>query len=173
MVLAIWRGRLNLLWLTFITKAKAPDTGSTSGGAGVGSLSFDTLFSDISSSRPQQQVQIQLHWSEYVHGKWTNRISTDVKKSESINVFEGFDPSQVHLHVSKETDTNGDEGALKVHVDFPIIYDIAWIFGEIFAALAGKDPSQIQRANHTFRITSKNCDPVFSSAFYEAPPPMP
>jgi hypothetical protein len=173
MVLAIWRGRLNLLWLTFVTKAKAPDTGASSGAGGVGSLSFGTLFSDISSSRPQQQVQIQLHWSEYVQGKWTNRISTDVKNSEAINVMEGFDPSQVHLHVSKEIDSNGDEGALKVHVDFPIIYDIAWILGEIFAALAGKDPSQIQRANHTFRITSKNCDPVFSSAFYEAPPPMP
>jgi hypothetical protein len=173
MVLAIWRGRLNLLWLTFVTKAKAPDNGSGSGGTGVGSLSFDTLFSDISSSKPQQQVQIQLHWSEYVHGKWTNRLSTDVKKSEAINVLEGFDPSQVHLHVSKEIDSSGEEGALKVHVDFPFIYDLGWILGVIFAELAGRDPSTIQRANHTFRITSKNCDPVFSSAFYEPAPPMP
>ncbi|HLJ88497.1 MAG TPA: neuraminidase-like domain-containing protein [Candidatus Angelobacter sp.] len=172
-VLAKWRGRLNMLWLTFITKAKAQDSGSSAGSGGVGTLPFDSLFSDISNSKPQQQVQIQLHWSESVEGKWTSRISTDVKNAEAINVADGFDPSQVHIHVSKELDAGGNEGALRIHVDFPEGYDVGWAIGEIFIALLGGDPNSLQRANHTFRITSKNCDPDFSAKYYEAPPPMP
>lgn len=172
-VLAVWRGRLNLLWLTFISKAQAPSPPPGPNDPKATDLSVNGLESAIVKNNAQKQVQIQLHWSEYIQGKWTNRISTDVAKSETIDVQDDFEPRQVHLHVSKEVDDNGNEGALKVHVDFPHIYDIIWGLGQGFATLEGRDPSSVQRANHAFRITSKNCDPDFSSAYYESPPPMP
>ena len=118
-------------------------------------------------------MKVQLHWCEFVQGKWTQPISTDLTRSEALDVLDDFDARGVHLHVSKEVDASGVEGALKVHVDFPAIYDEIYMLLFLVAAFSGIDPNTIQRTNHTFRITSKNCAPDFSSAYYESAPEMP
>ena len=79
-MLAIWRGRLNIFWLTFVTEAQAPPA-TAHESARIGSLPFDTICRAASpGGNAQTQIQIQLHWSEYVQGKWSNRISTDLNK---------------------------------------------------------------------------------------------
>ena len=142
-VLALWRGRLNVFWLTFITKAQPSTPASGDTATGVGNVNFDTLVADIFTGRPQQQVQIQLHWTEYVQGKWTNRISSDLNRFQPIDVADVFSPDRdVYVHVDKETDSAGNEGALRVLVDFNG-YDS--FFG--------------------FRVTSKNCAPDFGEQY--------
>jgi hypothetical protein len=176
--LAIWRGRLNIFWLTFVTKAepRAPRGGS----GAVSALDFNTLSGDIVTSTPQKLVHAQLHWSEHVLGKWTGRISSDVERSEAIRVHDDFNTRTVHLHVSKEADAQGNEGAVRIHLDFPMVYEteyyvsfVVMLFvlafetdkkkaAEITAAIAA-----LPRANHAFRVTSKNCDPDFRSVYWE------
>jgi hypothetical protein len=120
---------------------------------------------------------VQLHWSEYLQGKWTNRISSDVEKSDLIAVHEDFDPRTVHIRVSKEM-AQGNEGAIRIYLDFPAIYEDdyysarweaerQWAYDYYHrpdALPADKEAiDSIQWANHVFRVTSKNCNPDFRS----------
>jgi hypothetical protein len=147
----VWRGRLNLFWVTFLVKA-SPSTGG---------FSFRTLADQtISSADPDKQVQLQLHWSEYSQGKWSNRISTDLSRAEVIATTPDFDPNHVHVHVSKEF-TNGEEGAVRIHVDLP----------HVDTQNDGEHPSLLDP--RTFRVTGKNCDPDFSFNYWENPPFVP
>jgi hypothetical protein len=185
-VLAVWRGRLNVFWLSFVTKAQAPAPSNASNGA-VASLQFNQLSTDIFTGKPQKQVQVQLHWSELIQGKWTTRISSDVEKSELIAVHDDFDPRTVHVHVSKEMES-GNEGAIRIHLDFPAVYEAEYwsaYFGWLFQlfwdtqfrpwAVAADNAAlaSLQRANHAFRVTSKNSNPDFRSAYWEAPQQVP
>src|SRR5262249_51618070 len=70
-VLAVWRGKLNLFWATFIPLAQGPQASSGSTSGPVGNLSFGDLTADVFSARAQSQYRIQLHWSEYFKGKWS------------------------------------------------------------------------------------------------------
>jgi hypothetical protein len=167
--LAVWRGKLNLFWLTFVTRQQGAPAPSGSDSTTVANLSFTSLADRIYAASAQEQIQVQLNWSEYFQDTWSERLSTDINKSDIINVQTGFDPSQVHLHISKEP----DDAAILVHLDFPEIYDIIYIIGVIVAILTGRDPSTVQRANHAFRITSKNSDAAFSGRLWSAPPEMP
>ncbi|HEU4891609.1 MAG TPA: neuraminidase-like domain-containing protein [Vicinamibacterales bacterium] len=175
--LAMWRGRINVFWLTFITKTE-PRTPRGGTGA-VASLDFNTLTGDIVTTTPQKLVQVQLHWSERVLGKWSTRISSDVERSELIRVHDDFDPRTVHVHVSKETDAQGNEGAIRIHLDFPDKYEVEYFFSvmALFFMLAfEQNPKKradleaaiaaLSRANHAFRVTSKNCDPDFRSDYW-------
>jgi hypothetical protein len=183
--LALWRGRLNVFWLTFVIKAQAPPAPSGHGATGVGSLRFDDLTSDIFSAKPQKQVQVQLHWSEFVQGKWTTRISTDVNKSDAIDVLDGFETRNVHIHVSKETDSSGAEGAIKIHVDFPDLGPLYSLFNQqanifksigrmdIYAEFASQAAALRPFASRAFRVTSKNCDPDFNPDYWEQAPFQP
>jgi hypothetical protein len=177
--LAIWRGRLNIFWLTFVLKAQAPTPSSGNDPTGVGGLGFDALTTDIFTGKPQKQVQVQLHWVEYFQGKWSNRISTDVAKSDEIDVLDTFDPSyrDVHIHVTKEVDSSGNEGAVKIHVDFPDYGSVFSYLSQLLSSIPVNNPAyaQIQGlanqyrtwASRTFRVTSKNCDPDFKPEYWE------
>jgi hypothetical protein len=179
MALAIWRGRLNLFWLTFVVKAQAP-TPKPGQGVQVTSLGINDLERAVSTT-PQKQIQIQLHWSDFVQGKWTNRISTDVTKSEQINVGDDFDPRQVHIRVSnKERDSSGNEGAIRVHVDLPGKGPLYWEAKQKANLAQGTTASSYWTylaeelspySNRAFRKTSKNSDPDFRKDYYEPPPP--
>ena len=182
--IAVWRGRINIFWLSFVTKAQAPPPTTNHSGGAVSGLDFGSLAGDIFTGAPQKQIQVQLHWSELVQGKWTNRISSDVEKSELISVHDDFDQRSLHIHVSKEMDAQGNEGAIRIHLDFPAVYEQEYwtrrgYLTELYmydslhhsgavardlAALA-----ELPRANHAFRVTSKNCNPDFRSDYWIAP----
>ena len=180
--LAIWKGRLNVFWLTFHTQAQAPAP-PPAGGSPVTSLGFGDLADSISSAKSQKMVQVQLHWCEYYQGKWSKRISSDINKYPPIAVKDNFDISQVYIRITKEGDASVGEGALKVHVDFPIdsIADPAYLtaafayvaiaVAEGIFGIADTDPAPLP--NYSFRVTSKNCDLVMNSDFLNHAPKNP
>jgi len=175
--LAVWRGRLNLFWVTFIAQPQPPQTGAGSTTDGVGGLSFTQLTGDIFTTKAQQRYQLQLHWADYQQGKWSKPIASDVSKSSPIGVSDGFVPSMTYLRVSTETTDTGSEGAINIHLDFPLGYIadgafwgawVGWLFGAIFG-VGGPEPFP----NYVFRVTSKNCDPIVASSFYDYGPTNP
>ncbi len=185
--LAIWRGRLNLFWLTFVTKTR-PRSASAAGGGPVSNLDFATLSGDIVDNTPQKLIQVQLHWSDCLQGKWTNRVSSNVEKSELIAVHDDFEPRDAHIHVTKEIDAQGNEGAVRIHLDFPDAYERQYSRARAALELRLRRdrkhrPEAVEadlaklaalpRANHAFRVTSKNCDPDFRSSYWQAPQASP
>ncbi len=148
--LVIWKGRLNVFWATFISQAKTPQSSGTGPGGSVSSLTFDDLSGAIAGAAAIPQVKVQLHWIEYYQGKWSNRISTDIDRYDPIIVPQDFNPSNVLIHVSKEVDSNGNEGAVRIHLDFAYPDD-----------------------GVSFRVTSKNCAPDFSESYWEQAQSLP
>lgn len=77
-VLAIWRGKLNIFWVTFVTKSKAqPAPTASPGGTPASGLNYGQLANGVYAGAAQAQVQLQQHWVEYFQGAWSDRISTD------------------------------------------------------------------------------------------------
>lgn len=182
--LAVWKGRLCVFWVTFISTPEAPDSSTAVPNDGqLVSLTFSDLAGNINAAKATPKMKVQLHWSEYFQGKWSNRISSDINKYDPVQVPDGFDPKSVYIHVSKEVDSEGCEGAVRVHLDFPDVL-IDWIFtvalpiGQTMA-LALRPASGIwgRKVNvgggHSFRVTSKNCNPDFGSQYWQPDPFMP
>ncbi len=181
-VQAIWRGRLNLFWVTFI-QTTAPPAASTDNDKSVANLTFGELSQKLSTVNAQIKVQVQLHWIEYFQGKWSNRISTDVNASSTVAVHNPFDASTVYIHVSKEINADQSEGAVKIHLDFPIGFVYQAINAVASAALAAGDTLFYNTlepiaatykpfANRSFRVTSKNCAPDCDLQYWEPAPEM-
>jgi len=151
-VLVVWQGRLNIFWVTFIKQHQPPQKpGPAQANDPVAAnIKFNDLAGDIvTTASPQAMVQFQLHWVEYFQGKWSNRISSNLNKSQPIPVPQDFDPNDVLIHVSKEVDSSGSEGAVRIHLD-------------------------THRPNDgvSFRVTSKNCDPAFDEEYWLPAPEM-
>jgi len=148
----VWRGRINLFWLTFSTQVEGPGAPSTDTDTKpVGEMTFQTLSNKLYAAESKLHFQAQLHWSEYFQGKWSNPVATDFRGAPSIEVNADFDPDRdVYIHVSKEVDADGVERAAKIHLD-----------------LQGYDEFR------AFRVTSKNADPDYGEVYWEATPPMP
>jgi hypothetical protein len=153
--LVVWRGRVNLFWVTFMPTGQPPsspaqDPADTTAAA---SLPFSQLASRMFSARAKPQVKVQLHWAEYFQGKWSDRISTDMARYDAINVSGRFNANKdVYIHVSKEMNA-GEEGAVRIHLDFTLIDDSG--------ALVVGAP------NYAFRVTSKNCQPDLGTQYWE------
>ena len=141
--LVIWKGRLNIFWVTFIPQPQPPQASASTGSGTVSNLTFDQLAGAIYSAQAIPQVQVQLHWIEYVQGKWTNCISSEVNFSSVITTnVNNFNPdSKIYIHVKKEVDNAGNEGAVKIILDYDVGY--------------------------AFRVTSKNCSPDFNHLYWE------
>jgi hypothetical protein len=164
-VLAIWKGRLNIFWVTFAAKsqAQAPPPADPSGKPASG-LSFADLADKISTVAPRAQVQAQLHWCEYFQAKWSDRISTDINDYPPIDVFDGFDPNKhAYIHVAKEADSGGNEGAVLVQLDLQVTNPAT-------SSSAAKFRVHVRPtfAYYGFRVTSKNCNPGFSAEYGQA-----
>ena len=113
-VLAVmWKKRLHLFWLTFIKK------------------------NDPNSM--MIRLEIQLNWSEYYQGTWTNRESGEIS-NPIVKEFCMYSNSHkdvtmdVTIHAYKEYDEKDDEKALYIHIGVPF-------------------------SDKTFRIVSKNSPP--------------
>jgi len=183
-VLAVWKGRLCVFWVTFISKPEAPDApASNPNDPKVTGLSFSQLASNISAVKAKPKMQVQLHWSEYFQNKWSPRISSDFNKYATVTVPEGFDPKSVYIHLSKDVDAEGKEGGVRIHLDFPDVIE-DWTFTVVppmaqTMALTRLGPGGIfggkvnVGGGHSFRVTSKNCNPDFGAQYWQGNPFMP
>jgi hypothetical protein len=176
--LAVWRGRLHVLWVSFIAQ---PAPTSTSLGSGVSTnqasaLTLDQIGSIASNAQAHQRYQLQLHRTEYLQGKWSNPVSSELSGSPPIGVTNDFDPSTVRIRVSKETAQDGSEGALDIHLDFAkaTIADWDYRFAEGIWWSNGKAASFPEPLPiYVFRVTGRNSHPQLSLAFFEFGPPNP
>jgi hypothetical protein len=103
----VWRDRLYLFWVTFMEKAQQP----------TGDKTIDPT-KEITLPAVKKDVEAQLHWSEYMEGKWTTRESGDFNAPSAV-VAKGlttFDPKSVFVHVTKEPDEDGEERGVYVHL---------------------------------------------------------
>jgi hypothetical protein len=182
-VLAVWKGRLCVFWVTFISMPEAPQaTAANPNEPKVTSLSFGQLASSINAGKAKPKMQVQLHWSEYFQNKWSPRISSDFKKYEPVTVPEGFDPKSVYIHVSKDIDAEGNEGGVRIHLDFPDVIEYWTItvtppiatMALTHGGLGGPFGGRVNvGGGHSFRVTSRNCNPDFSAQYWQADPFMP
>ena len=163
-VAVIWRGRLTVFWLTFVVQggpsaamsAPAPShSDGTTNDSKLTDLSFGDLAIVASSAKPPTTVQIQLNWSEYYQQKWTPRKSSDLNRFAPHQVGDDFDPvSDIYVHASIDTDANGEETAVRIHMDFgkaPV---------PLFDFFSGN-------SGLAFRLTGKNSEPVCSVAYWQ------
>jgi GH18 family chitinase len=118
----VWRDRLHLFWLTFAPMSQPPTTAPQGTGSDSGTHVADMTFSELSgnlfSTRPPKQNKMQLNWSEYFQGKWTDRRSSDLNREGFRIVADDFDPSSTYIHVSKEYDDSGNEGAVLIQLSY-------------------------------------------------------
>ena len=180
--LAVWKGRLNLFWVTYIMQAQSAPPPPT-GGKPVTSLGIGDIVNGIVSSVPTTLVQPQLHWCEYYQGKWSTPIASDTNKYQPVPVGSGFIPSQIYIRITKDLDASGNEGALKVHLDFPTgsVADPNYIFAlelyfislQLEFGFGVGSPGPFPEPSYSFRITSKNCDLVLNDDFYNYAPMNP
>jgi hypothetical protein len=136
-VCVVWRGRLNLFWLTFTPSNQPP-------------------LDPKNPPPPQPQYLVQLNWSEYFQGKWGTALTFDTK---TIDVATYYDVDATWLvYVTKEVDSNGNEGAVNITFYDPI---------------GGQqvDPNY-PNSVYSFRVTGRNCDPGLFPAG-SSPPNMP
>ncbi len=104
----VWRDRLYLFWVTFLEKPQQ----STS----------DTPIPDptrgVIIPAPKKDIEVHLHWSEYVNGEWNARESSQVSIPSPVVVRDVvyFDPTKVFVHVSKEHDVEGTELGVSIHL---------------------------------------------------------
>ena len=180
--LAMWKGRLNLFWVTFITQTQPP-TPPPAGGKAITSLGFGDISDQIYSTAAKTLVLPQLHWSEYYQGKWSNPISSDTKRYAPVGVAANFDINQIRIRINKEGSESVGEGAVKVILDFPsgaiedftftlalLEYWLSHRIGRGFGVPSGPAPLA---PNYAFRITSKNCDLVLNPDFGNLEPANP
>ena len=147
-VAVMWRGRLNIFWLTFAIRgattppvqaalASADPTPATTK---LTDLRFSDLGPMVVNAKPDRTVQIQLNWSEYYQRKWTPRRSSDINRFPAFSVSDSFNPtSSVYVRASIDTDANGDETAVRIHMD---------------------------GIGQAFRLTGKNSEPACGPAYW-------
>lgn len=127
----VWQDRLYLFWVTFMEKAK-PSTGN---------LQIDYKTPVSVPATVEKEVEAQLHWSEYLQGKWSTRKSGgfNMPDSQKIKANISTDLRNVFIHVSKEPYENGEERGVYIHLSQP--------FNQAFY-LAGRN-STPEKANYS------------------------
>lgn len=102
----VWRDRLYLFWVTFADQADPnPSTGTATGSKKLTDVTLTEVMTDLKAVVAQKQVDVQLHWSEYLNGEWTTRESGGFSGVITRTVPTSFRRSSVFVHVSKEYDT--------------------------------------------------------------------
>lgn len=64
-------------------------------------LTLSQIRAGMLSTIAYKQVEVQLHWTEYLHGEWSTPESGGPGASLSAPVHFGFDPREAFIHVSK------------------------------------------------------------------------
>jgi hypothetical protein len=107
----IWRDRLYLFWVTFVEKAGKPVGDST-----ASTKVTDLTMGQVAGLEPSKQVDVQLHWCEYLNGEWTTQEAGGMPMATKATVTSDFTPGSVFVHVSLE---RGGDGVY-VHLGDPI-----------------------------------------------------
>lgn len=134
----IWRNRLYLFWLTFKDKANenaAPEQKNekdkANGNAApeqknekLCSKDAPSLMADLKTAGALKELEVQLHWSEYLQGVWSTSESSGFIPVVKWGGSDGYKPQTVEtnfdfgtafVHVSKAYEA-GEERGVYVHL---------------------------------------------------------
>ena len=113
-----WCGAIGLylFWVTFMDKPSQKvgsgdnkETGSQ-GENTIASLKLSELIHKVTKGYERTELDLQLHWSEYLQGEWSTHsrlvAATHYSnyKLEPVTVQMNFDPGSVIVYVEKITD---------------------------------------------------------------------
>ncbi len=159
----VWRDRLYLFWVTFMDKPienPQPAPGNTS--TSLANLTLGDAVNSMLGMAAHKNIEVQLHWSEYLQGEWSTHQSSpffvvmspilvtfrrllDSTLDPTLKVPSGFNLADVFIHVSKESySSDGQERGLYVHLKGPEFFQ------------------------HSFYVAGRNSVPAEGS--YQAPP---
>lgn len=105
----VWRDRLYLFWVTSMEKAAQSNV----------TLTIDTT-KPVTITAVQKELEVQLHWSEYLEGNWSTRESGGFSTSLRGSIDDTYDPKSMFIHVTKEPYENGEERGVYIHLSDPI-----------------------------------------------------
>jgi ABC toxin-like protein/neuraminidase-like protein/virulence plasmid A protein len=85
----VWRDRLYLFWVTFMDKPNEnprvpispdnqPRVGATRSNQKLGDFTLPGIISEVKEINGGKHVDMQLHWSEYLEGEWSPRVSGEI-----------------------------------------------------------------------------------------------
>lgn len=107
----MWRDRLHLFWVTFMEKPQPNPQAANNvqEGDSVGKVARAMM-----ANVPLNRVEVQLSWSEYFEGKWSEQRSSafiDSQRPPSAS----FNSQAVSVHVTRDFE-DGEEGAVRIHL---------------------------------------------------------
>jgi peptidoglycan hydrolase-like protein with peptidoglycan-binding domain len=119
----VWRDRLYLFWVTFLEKADPnamlpvdPKEGGKD--KTIAESKVSEVTNSVKGIVANKVVEAQLHWSEYLEGKWSTHESGGSTASLSTTVPLDFDRREVYIHVSKRYEDEEERG-VKIHLGGP------------------------------------------------------
>ena len=139
----VWRGRLHLFWVTFLQSSDDSASNPASSGSGAfvtlepaglrfglggGSGPSKHKEPDLASSTAgeirsrtaakgvSRRVDVQLHWSEYLKGRWSPPTAGGFGRVSTYTTNGVFDPASVFVHSSTLYSDDGDEAGVQIHL---------------------------------------------------------
>lgn len=98
-VIAVWQGRLNLFWLTFLPKSK-DNTNSDE--------TVEAARNKSVAEAVQKEVAIQLNRSEYLQGQWSTRESSSPDAAINFSVRNDYVNSDIFIYLHKEIEDGSE-----------------------------------------------------------------
>jgi len=163
----VWRDRLYLFWVTFMDK---PDANGQPGGKtkSLAAASLSDLMSDAKAAGGSKQIDVQLHWCEYLQGEWTAAESGEFFPVMAPTVSFGFGGSNVANLTAGSLNLGEGFGIfITLPLTVPMSFDPRYVFihvskepyesGEergVFIHLKG--PANFQ---HAFYLAGRNSAP--------------
>ena len=168
----VWRGRLQLFWLTFLPAGGQSEEAKNT--------TFEGMRNQQPSALIQHKEKVQLNWSEYYQGKWSARkFGQGDAATLEFNVSAEFKRSQIFIHASKESDGKGGDGAVWVNLRVVDSWSATTAYSVMRKSKADGPtddldlrkfpelhlpPDFLVKAlsvtNHGFKLISKLCPPV-------------
>lgn len=154
----VWRDRLYLFWVTFMDKPIRNPQPTAKANTRLTDLELGDAVSSMLGMAAEKNIEVQLHWSEYLQGEWSTHQSSPFfvvmtpwfwrvpnSSDHTLKVPSGFDLENVFIHVSKEPySSDGQERGLFIHLKGPGLFQ------------------------YSFYVAGRNSVPVWGS--YQNPP---
>jgi hypothetical protein len=107
-----WRDRLYLFWITFSDK---PDPNADKSEIKGKNLT-EVTFGDLKTAVTNKAIVAQLHWTEYVRGKWSIATSTEISNSLVMTVDLNYDGSDARIIARTEQDSDGNDTSVHISI---------------------------------------------------------
>lgn len=97
--IAVWRGRVHVFWVSFVTKAETtkPAANDTTTAAGM-------KLTQLAAMAPKLRVRGRLSWTVYFQGEWSEPAGTGYESMSDYLFSDPFDPKDTVIFAEPEPD---------------------------------------------------------------------